>query len=134
VKLNLLSDEPDGLDVAPVVAGILLVLALAALSATGSDESRGFSLTIPSGDAVETIDPMATDEVSLTAAGDILLRVGSGEPRRVGVKDLEERLRGHNRPMLLRCDRRCHYEQYTRVKNALLNAGVTTIFEAMAPP
>jgi biopolymer transport protein ExbD len=134
VKLNLFPDDADGLDVAPIVAGILLLLALATLATTSSDEARGLSLTVPSGDAVETIDPMAIDEVSLTAAGEILLCSGPGEPRRVEVKDLEERLRGHNRPVLLRCDRQCHYDQYTRVKNALLNAGVTTIFEAMAPP
>lgn len=136
MKLNLapLRDDEE-IDLTPMIDVVFQLILFFMLTSSFIDEAKAFKITLPTADQATTIARESTDTVSVTVDGKYYLRDVSGER---AVKDLEEMLgefrkkrdsKTPPRPVIIRCDARCEYQQFIQVKNVLKLAGVETIFE-----
>ncbi len=136
MKLDLLPDDDvDSFDFVPWINCLfLLMFFLMTISSGFLAEAEGHRVTLPTAETVQLIARDDADMVTYAANDQLWWQTSAGESALDSLADLEVKVRERsepNRPVIVRCDRRCTYEQYTRLKNALLNAGVTTIFEEM---
>jgi biopolymer transport protein ExbD len=138
MKLHLLPDaEDDAIDFTSMISVLFLLLFFFVLISSYLDEATGLRLSLPQADAAQLLSRDDADSVSLTSADEIWYREAGGEEKQISIQELEQKLRQRNersRPVLLRCDRRCTFEQFMHLKNAVINAGADTIFEEMDVP
>jgi len=139
MKLDLLPPEIDEeIDIVPLVSCAFLVMFILLISSRFLDEATGMRVELPTGtEPTQTLFRDDADAVTLSAAGGIEYRDAAGPIALATLADLEEKLKSRpdcQRPLILRCDRQCTYEQYTFLKNATLNAGVTRLFEETTNP
>jgi len=139
MKLDLVpADVDDDFDIVPFISVAFLVMFVLLVASQFLEEAVGTRVDLPVGQAVpQTLLRDDADTVTLAVNGDIELRDAEGITSIESVEALEEKLKARpdcHRPLILRCDRHCTYEQYTRVKNAALNAGALTLFEETRTP
>jgi len=137
VKFHIDLPDDDTIDFTPWINGVFLIVFFFMIASLFLDEAPGYAITVPTGPTSQAILEDEADRVSLSATDEIWYRDSKGEVKLGSFTELEETMRQRqdlNRPVLLRGDRQCRYEQMTRLKNALRNAGVVTIFEQLTPP
>jgi biopolymer transport protein ExbD len=135
LKLSLPRDDDDELDLTPMIDCVFQLILFFMLTSSFIDEAKGFAVTLPQADQATTIAREKIDSITVTVDGRYTFRSGTHPEK--PVKDLEEllhELRGRDaasrqRAVIIRCDARCEYQQFIRVKNVLKLAGVETIFE-----
>ncbi len=135
MKFNLVADEEDdAVDFTSTLAVVLLLVFFVILLSSFLEEAEGQRVSLPVAAASQVIARDDADSVTLTDNEAIYYRDKGGEVLLDSLAELETRLSQRSdpsRPVILRCDRHCTYEQYTHLKNAVINAGVVTVFEEM---
>ena len=136
MKLRIASaeTEEDTLDITPLIDVIFLLVLFFMFTSTFIEEAKVFQVELPRADHAELIERSDMDAISISADG----RLAWGEEELEGVEELLARLEKEKnekqdwdraRPVIIRCDRKCEYMKFVQVKNALVTAGVETIFE-----
>lgn len=129
-----LPDEEDDIDLTPMIDCVFLLVLFFMVTSSFIDEAKAFEVRLPTADTATTIPRDAADSISIGVDGKLALRLAAGEQEIEGPEALLEALRNRaekdrSRPVIIRCDARCEYQQFVRVKNVLKLAGVQTIFE-----
>jgi biopolymer transport protein ExbD len=135
MRLHLVPDEEDdAIDFTPMIAVVFLLVFFLMLISSFFEEAPGYRLSLPVAESSQLISQGDAEGITLTANDEIWYRDAGGETMLNSLAELEERLKRRaepGRPVILRCDRLCTFEQVTLLKNAVINAGVPTIFEEM---
>lgn len=127
-------EEDDEIDITPMIDCVFLLVLFFMVTSSFIEEAQAFKITLPRADESVTIARDKIDAVSVTLAGEYYFRDASGEQKLDSLEVLLQRLRQRRpedkeRPVLIRCDARCEYQQFVQVKNVLKLAGVAIIFE-----
>jgi biopolymer transport protein ExbD len=128
------TEEDDAIDFTPMMTVVFLLLFFFMLISAFLDEAAGYRVALPDAEAKQFIWRDDADSATLTENEEIWYRDAAGEAKLKSLQELENKLKERadpNRPVILRCDRHCTYEQFTHLKNAVLNGGARTIFEEM---
>jgi biopolymer transport protein ExbD len=127
--------ESDDIDITPLIDVIFLLVLFFMLTTTFIEEAKVFQIVLPKADTPSIVSRDDTDSVSLTVNDEIYFRSATGDDEKIDnlellvVKLSEREGSARKRPVIIRCDARCTYQQFVTVKNALKLAGVETIFE-----
>ena len=123
------------IEIMPLIDVIFLLVLFFMFTSTFIEEAKVFQIVLPKADQPTVINRDDADSVGLTIDGKIYFRGTAGEEEEVDnlqilIAKLKERDEsGQKRPVIIRCDARCEYQEFVKVKNALKLAGVETIFE-----
>lgn len=133
LKLTL-PEEDDDIDLTPLIDCIFLLVLFFMLTSSFIEEAKAYKIVLPRADKATTVDRAGADAISVTVDGRYFYRDAKGEEQVENLEVLLNRLQSRPtqtppRPIILRCDARCEYRQYMRVKNLLKLAGVETVFE-----
>lgn len=98
-----------------------------------TEDLEGFEIRLPTADEPSLVPQGGADIVSVSHEGKYRFEDSKGARDVANLTDLLAQLKKRpaagNRPVVLRCDRRCTYQQFMQVKNVLRQAKVGTIFE-----
>ena len=136
MKLRLAQTEPedDQIDITPMIDCIFLLVLFFMVTSSFIEEAKVFKIILPKADKPVTVAREDADSISLTVDGEYFFRDAAAEEQIDDLTVLIERLKqrddaNKDRPVIIRCDARCEYQQFVQVKNALKLAGIETIFE-----
>jgi len=134
LKLSLPRGDDDDIDLTPMIDCVFQLILFFMLTSSFIEEAKGFEVALPRAAQATTIAREKIDSITVTADGRYSYRSGTGKDR--PVKDLDELLTElrqepgrDQRAVIIRCDAKCEYQQFVRVKNVLKLAGVQTVFE-----
>ena len=132
LRMSFPQEPDDSIDYAPFIGVILLLFLFFVAASSFMEEARGIAVDLPTAESTQAISRDAADTITYSANEELSLQTSTGEETIGSLAELESNLKARSdtkRPVILRVDRRCTYEQYLLLKNAVLNAGVTSIFE-----
>ena len=132
MKLHLISAETadDQIDVTPLLDVIFLLVLFFMLTSRFIDEgdkkNQAIEVNLPTAENAREVERDHVHEISIRKNGRIYFDRDFTTMARLQSRLLRDE---PEKPYVLRCDRSVPYERVVQVKNALVNAGVKTIFE-----
>lgn len=130
LRLAQVESEDDDIDITAMIDCVFLLLLFFMLTSSFIEEANVFKILLPKAAQPMKVARDKADFVSVTADGKFFY--GDEELEHLDV--LLDKLKAReavakDRPVVIRCDARCEYQQFMQVKNVLKLAGVETIFE-----
>ena len=130
LRLRQVDQEDDEMIITSMVDILILLLMFFMLTSSFSEEVDVFKVVLPKANHPTKVSHDWADFVILTVDGKIRFQGKPLDHLDALLDKLNARdARTKKRPVVIRCDARCEYQQFMQVKNVLKMAGVETIFE-----
>lgn len=129
LRLAQVESEDDEIDITPMIDCVFLLLLFFMLTSSFIEEANVFKIMLPKAAQPSKVSRDKADFVSVTVEGKYFFGDEELEHLDVLLEKLKARDATKDRPVVIRCDARCEYQQFMQVKNVLKLAGVETIFE-----
>jgi biopolymer transport protein ExbD len=132
-------ESKDDIDLTSMIDVVFLLVIFFMVTSTFIEEAKVYKIELPRAEKPETVSRDNTHSLSITADGQIYLKIEDKEDKIETLQTVIEKLKEYIEkspekkllPVILRVDAHCEYSVYVQAKNALRLAGAELIFEEM---